>query len=171
MFCTDLLFEQDEYLEPVESYEVIMAVLNKVFKGAEPRLSKKYLHRYYESILEFTQFSYDEYHKEDGRSITSAENGKKGGRPPKQKDDNKDDMKVVNYNGRQLQFEQNKSAVLQRITKDSDKYREGMTMDKLREEFDDITPYRDRLKSILDSLESEGKIQMKEREDIWYLDC
>lgn len=148
MFCTDLLYELKECLDPAEAWEVEMAVLDKVHQGIEPCLSKKYMHGYYERLLEFTQYAYNEYHKKDRRSETSAENGKKGGRPKKEAaQEPVNEGNIINCNGKEIQKRRKINSILQRLNENPGRY-EGMAFEDLCYEFDDIEPYPDRLKEL-----------------------
>ena len=163
LLCTDLLFEMDEYLDGAESWEVVMAVLNKVFNCEEPRFSRKYLYRFYEDLLSVTQGAYDRY-QSDGRRKSSPENGHKGGRPPKASDADAHNDKV-----RELQQEERKRLVYERICEEPYKYCSGGTWEDITDYFDDIVPYPDRLRKALQALQSEGKIKFEDKGNRKYI--
>ncbi len=153
LFCTDYLFVMEDELDGSEAWDVVVAVLNKVFNGVEPVFPRKYLYRYYEDLLYATQEAYDKYMRKDGRSITSAENGKKGGRPPKN-----DESEEYNCPARKAQWERHKTLVYERIVKEPFKFNDGAKWEDICYYFNDIVEYPDRLRIALQTLDEEGKI-------------
>lgn len=152
MFCTDLLFEMNSDLDGSDAWDVAVAVLNKVFKGEEPEFSKKYLYRYYEDLLFTTQSAYNKY-KSDGRSKTSAENGKKGGRPPKSSPIDEHNEQV-----RKIQREKQKRRIYEQICEEPFKFCDGASWYDITRYFDWIEPSPDLLRTALKSLHKDGLI-------------
>lgn len=153
LFCTDYLFDMEELLDGTEAWNVVISVLNKVFKGIEPVFPKKYLYRYYEDLLYTTQEAYDKYMCKDGRSTSSPENGKKGGRPPKN-----NETEEYNCPARKAQWERNKALVYERILKDPFKFSDGAKWEDICYYFNDVVEYPDRLRMALQTLDDEEKI-------------
>ncbi len=154
MFCTDMLFELDRDMDsPADAWEVTVAVLNKVFKGKEPKFSKKYLRRYYEDLLFTTQSAYSKY-KADGRSKTSAENGKKGGRPPMQGEEQAKTVPVDEYHEkvRAAARSQQRKRIYERICEDPFKFCEGASWEDITQYFYDLEGEPSNLREALQTL-------------------
>ena len=151
------------HLSDADFREVFCAVFNHLRDGVEPEFDNYLLYDYYEKVLSTPMFYLS---KIDGRSVTSAENGKKGGRPPKSiQPVSDDDSKVINCNGREVEKRRKERKILERSVKEPEKYRNGASWEKICSDFDDIEPYSDRLLNALESLNGEGKIKMQKLND------
>ena len=85
------------YLNDADFREVFSAVFNHLRDGVEPKFENYLLYDYYEKVLSTPMFYLS---KIDGRSVTSAENGKKGGRPKKYSitdDDSEPEYSITEY--------------------------------------------------------------------------
>lgn len=147
-FSTDA-DEKLRYLNDRDFREVFCAVFENLRSGVEPEFDNYVLYSFYESVLSTPEYYLSRF---DGRSVSSAENGKKGGRPPKNNADSHND-KV-----REQQQEERKKLVYERICDDPYKYCDGASWENITKDFDDIVPYPDRLRKAFNSLQDEGKI-------------
>ena len=152
------------HLSDADFREVFCAVFNHLRDGVEPEFDNYLLYDYYEKVLSTPMFYLN---KIDGRSVTSAENGKKGGRPPKasQQDDIGNETTIVNCNGREMEKRRKEKKILERIATHPDRYKNGSSWENICIDFDDIEPYSDRLLNALESLNGEGKIKMQKLND------
>lgn len=131
---------------------VMCAVFDKLRYDVDPDFENYLLFDYYDKVLKTPAFYASRF---DGRSITSAENGKK----PKNSDEQpKGTPDEHNEQARNTQQEKRKTLVYERICEEPFKYCEGASWEDITRDFDDITPYPDRLRKALQSLQEDGLI-------------
>lgn len=135
---------------------VMCAVYEKLRYDVDPDFENYLLFDYYDRVLKTPAFYASRF---DGRSITSAENGKKGGRYLKNSEEQpKETLDEHNEQVRNTQQGKRKALVYERICEEPFKYCEGASWEDITRDFDDITPYPDRLRKALQSLQEDGLI-------------